>query len=591
MRIQLILFFIFIIQVFSDATIRQEEVHKSSRYPFLAVNDNLEVTIISPELASDKSLASQYDKKGEILSEDKSLTPNFPPNSKVVVPHTTDTSLQGSYVILYTNKNSDVISTYSQGRLKYANPIKLSKVYVKKSLVALKNGLIFSAGVGEKNELTEIDVNLYDPKTNKLGTGLSFGVHGKFISCYEQEQNKVYCAYVVQEYPYVSKLSLQLLEVNPTANTITSNGEQIIKTFYTVFNFIKAVPFNEKEAIILFKTGDGNNFPRYRNEGSELYYYHIQVSKENLVTATRYDFLSEGECKLRKGQEDESVDIGVLSENEIYIACEDKYGKLKGFMINPKVKGFEEFNFYDFNAKEIRNPTFAKFCYFSNTTKLIPVKYSLNDVDFKGKVFMINPYKASKMSQTNYVKFGNFSGIKMVDILTNKTIESGKIYNSSKLILKITPISQTGYYSIPFTSILKDGSNNFIEGKVCKMGFITPKCLEQCDSCVSEGTDEFNDCLECKNDSYFRKDYETKVIVDNYSPHNCERCNESCYNCWGAFFETPSPNTNCKKCDYKNGYYHFFADEKICISYETYSYWKEVLGHSMYLDKTQRSWN
>ena len=91
---------------------------------------------------------------------------------------------------------------------------------------------------------------------------------------------------------------------------------------------------------------------------SELYYYHIQVSKENLVTATRYDFLSEGECKLRKGQEDESVDIGVLSENEIYIACEDKYGKLKGFMINPKVKGFEEFNFYDFNAKEIRNPTF-----------------------------------------------------------------------------------------------------------------------------------------------------------------------------------------------------------------------------------------
>ena len=178
MRIQLILFFIFIIQVFSDATIRQEEVHKSSRYPFLAVNDNLEVTIISPELASDKSLASQYDKKGEILSEDKSLTPNFPPNSKVVVPHTTDTSLQGSYIILYTNKTYDVISTYSQGRLLYTNPIPQKKAYVKKSLVALKNGLIFSAGVIEKNgnELAEIDVNLYDPKTYKFGTGLSFGV-------------------------------------------------------------------------------------------------------------------------------------------------------------------------------------------------------------------------------------------------------------------------------------------------------------------------------------------------------------------------------------------------------------------------------
>ena len=197
----------------------------------------------------------------------------------------------------------------------------------------------------------------------------------------------------------------------------------------------------------------------------------------------------------------------------------------------------------------------------NNTIKLIPRKYSSSDIDFGGKVFMINPYKALKMSQTNYVKFGNFSGVVIVDILTNKTIEVGKIYDSSKLIRKMTPTDQNGIYFIEFTSILKDGSNNFIEGKVCKMGFITPKCLEQCDSCVSEGTDELNDCLGSKNDSYFIKEYETKVKVDNYIPHNCERCNESCYNCWGAFFETPSPNTNCKKCDYKAGYYHFFADE------------------------------
>ena len=209
MKVKLILLILFIVQVFSSSTTRQDEVHKFSRYPFIAPSDNSEVIIISPELSSDKSLASQYDKRGEIITEDKSLTPKFPPNSKVVVPHSSDGI--NSYVILYTNKTYDVITTYSQGKIKYNKPIPQSKAYVKKSLVALKNGKVLSAGVVEnKNneKLAEIDVNLYDPKTNTFGTGVSFGVYGKFVSCYELTDNQVYCAYVVQQYPFVSKLEI-----------------------------------------------------------------------------------------------------------------------------------------------------------------------------------------------------------------------------------------------------------------------------------------------------------------------------------------------------------------------------------------------
>ena len=43
--------------------------------------------------------------------------------------------------------------------------------------------------------------------------------------------------------------------------------------------------------------------------------------------------------------------------------------------------------------------------------------------------------------------------------------------------------------------------------------------------------------------------------------------------------------TNCKKCDYKNGYYHFINKEKTCISYETKEYWEKEYG-PIYLDKT-----
>ena len=43
--------------------------------------------------------------------------------------------------------------------------------------------------------------------------------------------------------------------------TITdSENKQIIKKFFTVFNFIKAIRYNDNEAIVLFKTGNGTNF-------------------------------------------------------------------------------------------------------------------------------------------------------------------------------------------------------------------------------------------------------------------------------------------------------------------------------------------
>ena len=44
--------------------------------------------------------------------------------------------------------------------------------------------------------------------------------------------------------------------------------------------------------------------------------------------------------------------------------------------------------------------------------------------------------------------------------------------------------------------------------------------------------------------------------------------------------------TNCKKCDYKNGYYHFIDDETICISYETQENWEKYFNHSIYLNNT-----
>lgn len=105
---------------------------------------------------------------------------------------------------------------------------------------------------------------------------------------------------------------LQYIEVNPKANSLSSKGFQVIKTFYTVFNFIKAIPFNQNEAIILFRVGNGKEYPKYGNSGKNLFYYQVELAKnEDLVSGVRYINLNT-DCRYRKEDEDESIDIAVL---------------------------------------------------------------------------------------------------------------------------------------------------------------------------------------------------------------------------------------------------------------------------------------
>ena len=61
-------------------------------------------------------------------------------------------------------------------------------------------------------------------------------------------------------------------------NTIELGEPQnIIKVFYTEFNFIKAVKFNENEALVLFQTGNDNSKIEFENTGNE------EATKEEFI--------------------------------------------------------------------------------------------------------------------------------------------------------------------------------------------------------------------------------------------------------------------------------------------------------------------
>ena len=97
--------------------------------------------------------------------------------------------------------------------------------------------------------------------------------------------------------------------------------------------------------------------------------------------------------------------------------------------------------------------------------------------------------------------------------------------------------------------------------------------------------------MSCLNDSYYYEAYEGAKNIGFGFPHNCIRCNESCYTCTNKFTIEPIASTNCKICNYEKGYYHFFLDESICISRNTQNYWEKIFNRSIYLDVTPQSDN
>ena len=620
MKIYLVSLLIIFSQINSLANSYQEEIHDNAQFTKAYTLDDENVVVIISVPGEQKVYETKLDKNGETIYSYIPFNASYSSNAELIVPHSKDGNISDSLLFHHNKQNLpgaepyDFVTEFNQGKVISHLKDPQSKFYTRKSAVSLKNGKVFLAGITEGTEIA-IDAKIYDPETKKFGNGLSFEGIGKFVSCYEQKENQVYCAYVIKQYPFVSKLKLKHLEINPTTNTIIAKGEQVIKTFYTMFNYLKAIPFNEEESIIVFRVGNGELNPPNGNSGKELFYYQLKLStEETLVTATRYEKL-ETHCTYR-AEEDDSIDIAVLSEHRIYIACEAEEGKLRGYIIYPGKTKIEQFYFNKFDAKEMRNPVFAKFgkslgifytyiteeknfkvgfhimnfpdCddYYKNKIYLLP-KYYAKELDFVGRVFMNNPYPASRMKEKISVIFANYSNISIINVDDgNKNIIPGVVYDPETLNLKFISTGFEGIYSIYYKAIRKDDLDGLIEGKYCPIKFNTPECLPQCHSCTKKGTQEENACLGCASERYYITQYQGAISEGYGVPHNCSPCNESCYDCHYKFVLEPSPNTNCKRCDYENGYYHFENDTKICISEETQEYWEGVYNHAFYLDKT-----
>ena len=154
-----------------------------------------------------------------------------------------------------------------------------------------------------------------------------------------------------------------------------------------------------------------------------------------------------------------------------------------------------------------------------NNIYTIPKYYSYDSLNFYGKVFMNNPYPASRADEKINIRFKSHSNITIINLDDKKDIVFDKDYKP-ELSLKIKSENLEGYYALEYTATRKDKYDGLIVGRTCKVNFYTPKCLPQCYSCSRTGIEEHHYCLGCAEGAYYKED-DLDAINDGFGkPHN-----------------------------------------------------------------------
>ena len=619
----LVLFYLFS-QINSLANTKQNIIHYNAELPKICQLSKGNILLLSSGTHQQKTNICKFAKNAEILNLNSTINTGYTSSAQIVESEIENRN-ESEYFLFHHNKQNlqgrqpyEYTSSFKDNGYDFNIATRNTSLYQQISAVSLTNGRIFVAGIKGTGEYqyieTFLDFNIYNTHTKNYEKGFSLRVHSNYISCFEQKQDDVYCVYVSYEDIFVSKLKIKHMKITEEGLENT-NEETIIKIFYTSFNYVKAIRFNDEEALILFQIGNNvvDEENPYGNSGKDLYFYHISTASGKILVK-RYEYLF-NDCLYQKDPEYYNIDIIALSPKRIYAVCEYQENIFKGFAIYTDTKKIDRFNFNNFGGSSFSTPVFGKFdknlaifytqgdeylnkrvayqminypdCDDYPDQILLPL-YDVRVISLLGKVYMINAYPANRQDEPIKVRITKADGAVITNDETKEKIELNVDFDP-KTTLKIESLSTIEEYSIEFTATRQDPLDGLILGKTCQIKIKTPSCLEQCKSCYQKGTPEHHYCFGCKNETYYKEDDSfTKYLVNYFpykEPHNCRDCDIACKTCYGTFIFTPEPTTNCRVCNYTYDYFPFEDEMRTCISEGTKDYWKKYYG-PMYLDKS-----
>ena len=607
---------------FIEYTYNFTTLHEKSETAKICQLNNGDVLVLSSGNGVQITNMTKFDKSGHSIYEKKQMLKGYSP-STLCVESRDSTKTTPEYYLFHHNKqkistssaNQDITTFKDEGEI-IQNFNVLKRIYQGISMVPLKTGKIVLVGINSisvHGDETSVDVNVYNPTENKIESGgISFVAYGKFISCFEQKVNEVYCLYANPVNMYINSLNIKYMKIKSNGISIEDIEPIKMQHFHSVFDFMKAVSLSETEAAIIVQIGEGNKNKEipFGNSGKDLFFFHI-VSNGGKIDVKRMEYLSNS-CSHIDDDDGEyyNADIIALSEKRIIAVCESGDNKFQGFSISIGEKHIERFEFTPKDAAYVKNPTLAKFdknvgffytyisdnkdskvvfsfvdypdCEdYSKTPVLLPRNLPLK-ITLCEKVFMGNPYSDLSNGEIINARIINSTGTTVYNVDTKEVIlENTDLAPNTKL--EVIAESNEGIFDFEFASIKKDPTDGDIIGKTCKIQFNTPKCLDQCYSCNQTGNEGIHYCYGCKNESYFINNTFDKNANGFGELHNCYPCNKACKSCYGDFI--PKITTNCKKCFIEKGYYPFEGNETICIGEDTQDYWEEIFGVGIYLYK------
>ena len=613
---------------FIEYTYNFTTLHEKSETAKICQSNNGDVLALSSGLGDAQIInMTKFDSSGHPIYEKKQMLNGYSPSTICVESRDTSKTTP-EYYLFHHNKQKLPTSTALQNITTFNDEGQIvqsfnvqQRIYQRISMIPLRSGKIVLVGlntISVHGDITSVNVRVYNPTQNKVENGgVSFEAYGKFLSCFEQRENEVYCIYAKPVSMYINSLNTKYLKITSNGITIEEADPIKFQHFHTVFNCMKAVALSKTEAVLITQIGDGNKNKEipFGNSGKDLFFFQI-TTNAGKIDVTRMEYLSNS-CSHFDDNDDEyySADILAFSEKRIIAVCESGDNKFQGFSISVGIKHIDRFEFTPKGALYAKNPALAKFgknvgffytyisenldkkvvfslvdypdCEdYSKTPVLLPRNLPLK-IKLCEKVFMGNPYSDLTEGEIINARIINAQGTIVLDANNNDTIlENTDLTPSTQL--KIIAESNEGIFDFEFASVKKDPVDGDILGKTCKIKFNTPKCLDQCFSCNQTGNNNLHYCYGCKNVSYFIN-YTIDKNANGFGElHNCYPCNESCYTCNGDFI--PKKTTNCKKCFVEKGYYPYENDETICISVDTQDYWEEIFGVGIYFDNETSVW-
>ena len=587
--------------------------------------------VISKVLNADKTLISKLDERGNYIYHNGLLNLAYTGNAQLMESAISDGQIQTGYTLYHKNLGREYLTQIKDEGQKVASK-EFTTYQEQVSAFSLANGNIFFVGIGKPPSTyaqTTINLRVFDPRANTNLSGKTLIAHSKYISCYEQTDNEVYCAYVYDETPLRSLLGIQHFTIGNTG-IVNESPVFLIKAFYTKFNFVKAIKYNTNEAVIVFQTGTGNeNLEEVPlgDDGKNLYYYHLKLSPNNMEVI-RYDYISSN-CRFTSNAEDYTADIIVL-ENSVMVICEVEnegrdYAKMfRAYNITSGIKKIDPIDFNRFDGIGVKNPSFVKFDNFvailythlitetQKNVNLLMMNYPdcsevEGDVKYyavcpNGKqtkvlsnfinTYMVNPYPDFMRTVNVNFRFTNLNN--MVVYNGNTKLEINKDYNPENYKdLYISEFPDPHNTTLEYTSTREDGAFGVVLGRTCKIQVVYPTCREECLGCDMAGTPDDQHCFDCQPGFYGKvKGKDTTGCGTNSSYYNCYPCDVACEQCHGPFLDEV-PTTNCKEhyCNYDNDYFPFEDDFRTCFNASDKERWEDLLGldEVLFLDKSAGS--